>query len=67
MEQLCNGDQVIVRARRLYLQMARDFAAGKASAAPAAAGIRGVRSWSFLANTSQAQRWADAALRTSAA
>jgi nitrite reductase/ring-hydroxylating ferredoxin subunit len=68
-EQLCVGDQVIVRARRLYLQMARDFRDGKPAlplAAPAP-DLRQVRSWSFLTDTDQAARWGDPQLREAAA
>jgi hypothetical protein len=65
-EQLCNGDQVIVRARRLYLQLAREFRDGKAPLA-APTDLREVRSWSFLAGTADAGRWADPQLRSAAA
>ena len=68
-EQLCIGDQVIVRARRLYLQMAREFQRGKSDALPARAAddLRQVRSWSFLAATESASRWTDPQLRSAAA
>jgi nitrite reductase/ring-hydroxylating ferredoxin subunit len=64
-EQLCNGDQVIVRARRLYLQRAAEFRDGAADAATptAPANLKQVRSWSFLTPTPEAQRWDDEALR----
>ena len=67
-EQLCNGDQVIVRARRLYLQLARDFRDAKATVTlPGIGGDRRqVRSWSFVAPTDAATRWGDPQLRESA-
>ena len=65
-EQLCNGDQVIVRARRLYLERVRDFIEGKA-AADAGAALREVRAWSFIADSAEAARWADPQLRSAAA
>lgn len=67
-EQLCIGDQVIVRARRLYLQAARAFAEGQRDALPRGTGeLRQVRAWSFLAPTEAASRWADPQLRAGAA
>jgi phthalate 4,5-dioxygenase len=66
-EQLCIGDQVIVRARRLYLQVARDFRDGRGvQALQRATDLRQVRSWSYLASTEAASRWADPQLREAA-
>jgi nitrite reductase/ring-hydroxylating ferredoxin subunit len=64
-EQLCIGDQVIVRARRLYLQMAREYQQGTL-APPAQGDVRAVRAWSFLAPTEDAARWGDPQLRAAA-
>jgi nitrite reductase/ring-hydroxylating ferredoxin subunit len=67
-EQLCNGDAVIVRARRVYLQTAKDFRDGK-TVAPvigSAPQLRDVRAWSFLASTPDAPRWAQPELRAAA-
>lgn len=64
-EQLCIGDQVIVRARRLYLDMARGFLEGQADlpVRAAASNLRHVRSWSFLAPTQDAGCWEQEELR----
>ena len=61
-EQLCNGDQVIVRARRMYIQLARDFCDGKALDAESA-DLRHVRSWSFITSADDAARWSEPQLR----
>jgi phthalate 4,5-dioxygenase len=67
-EQLCNGDQVIVRARRLYLQMAQEFAKGAAQLPVVQApDLRQVRAWSFVVDAERAQRWDDPQLRGEAA
>jgi len=61
-EHLCNGDQVIVRARRMYIQLARDFCDGKALDAESA-DLRHVRSWSFITSADDAARWSEPQLR----
>jgi len=61
-EQLCNGDQVIVRARRMYLQLAREFREGKVlDAVPS--NLRHVRSWSFITSADDDANWSDPKLR----
>lgn len=59
-EQLCSGDVVIVKTRRLFFDKVKAYGEAKTTDSfPTPSTLRHVRAWSYLISTDETTRWAE--------